>query len=364
MKSRKNWQLVFLAVFTILLGAVAIFTAMRLYQLRSQPVAPTAPVPAPAAGPACQMSFIVPTPIPTSTPSPGGCGDRCEMNDDCNTQYICYSDGHCRNPSCPSDPDCVCPGPSPTPTPTPTVAPTPIPTPTCPPGETTATISTCSSAGPAISRTYQIVLSSGLKINHAYFLGRKLPGSWLEGAFTIDGGNACTGPFTSDGTKILTPYSSFRYIDAGSQVYHWVSAGKSFASIAPYNRTAEFGSDGKLYLCLGPIPTGTLTPTITPTPPPGATPTPTNTPVPSASPTPTNTPVPGASPTPTTPWYATATPTPTTPAGTSPTPTPLFYVATTPTPVIELPTAGFALPTFGFIGTGVVLLILGILLAL
>lgn len=315
MKSRKNWQLVFLAAFTILLGAAAILTAMRLYQLRSQPVAPTAPAPAPAAGPACQMSFIVPTLTPTSTP-------------------------------------------------TQTITPTPIPTPTCPPGETTVVISTCSSAGPAVSRTYQIALSSGLKINHAYFLGRKLPGSWLEGTFTIDGGNACAGPFTSDGTKILTPYSSFKYIDAGSQVYHWISAGKSFVNITPYNKTAEFGPDGKLYLCLGPIPTGsptlTPTPTATSTPTPTATPTgaPTTTPTPTlppgVTPTPTNTPAPGASPTPTTPWYATATPTPTSP----------LYAAATPTPMVELPKAGFTIPTIGFISTGAILLLLGILLAL
>ncbi len=56
---------------TIILAAVAIFTALRLYQLRTQPVAPTAPERPRAAAPvACQqLAFTITTGSPTLTPT-------------------------------------------------------------------------------------------------------------------------------------------------------------------------------------------------------------------------------------------------------------------------------------------------------
>lgn len=67
---------------TIILAGVAIFTALRLYQLRTRPVAPTAPESTPAASEdqepqACRelaFTLTIPTPTPTTrvtiTPQP------------------------------------------------------------------------------------------------------------------------------------------------------------------------------------------------------------------------------------------------------------------------------------------------------
>jgi len=101
-----------------------------------------------------------------------------------------------------------------------------------------------------------------------------------------------------------------------------------------------------------------LTPTLTPTPTGTLTPTPTGT----LTPTPTGT----LTPTPT----GTLTPTPTTaptntPAADEPTSTPApSEPTTTPAPPTELPSAGGILPTIGTIVGGVILGILGLLLAL
>ncbi len=88
--------------------------------------------------------------------------------------------------------------------------------------------------------------------------------------------------------------------------------------------------------------------------------TPTATPTPTAIPTPTSGPT--ATPTPTRPAGApTATPTPTVPGAPTNTPTP--RATATPTPV-QLPEAGIGLPTLGALGGGVVMILLGVLLAL
>src|SRR3972149_6547257 len=58
---------------TLVLAGVAIFTAWRLYQLRQQAVAPTAPESIPQAAPpqACSaLSFTLTTGTPTPTPTP------------------------------------------------------------------------------------------------------------------------------------------------------------------------------------------------------------------------------------------------------------------------------------------------------
>lgn len=134
---------------TIVLAGVAVFTAYRLYQLRQQPVAPNVPssVPKAAETSKCQLSFnmatvtvtstptATPSGSPTATPTPTGtatptatatstaaptgssnsCGGTCGSNLNCASGLYCYS-GFCRNPSCPSQTDCNCPGATPTPT--------------------------------------------------------------------------------------------------------------------------------------------------------------------------------------------------------------------------------------------------------
>lgn len=132
---------------TFILAGVAIFTAIRLYQLRSQPVAPNVPSSFPRAQevpvtPAsCTLSFTltlatptaIPSGTPTATPSetptasptatpnpsatPNACNGSCGSNLNCQSSYICYQ-GFCRNPSCTTDADCICNGtPGPTATP-------------------------------------------------------------------------------------------------------------------------------------------------------------------------------------------------------------------------------------------------------
>src|SRR3989338_6807753 len=84
---RNNKLAVITIAITLVLGLVAILTAVRFYQLRRQAVAPTAPeqpeaaVPTPTAGPgpslpppaaSCSLSFVAssPTPTPTNKPTP------------------------------------------------------------------------------------------------------------------------------------------------------------------------------------------------------------------------------------------------------------------------------------------------------
>ena len=95
---KKNWLTISILTATVVLAIIAVVTALRLYQLREEPVAPTAPQPAPAIAPtatptwatqlvdnfevslespsfACTLSFNVgggptSTPTPTGTPEP------------------------------------------------------------------------------------------------------------------------------------------------------------------------------------------------------------------------------------------------------------------------------------------------------
>lgn len=152
---------VVILVFTLILAGVAVFTALRLYELRSQPVSPNVPSSIPKAGGlACALTFTIststgsPTPTPTGsgtpTPTPTGnqtptatptvtptgvpnsCNGTCGSNTNCGTGLYCNTSvGFCRNPSCPDQADCNCPGSTTTPTPTATAhvtAPTPTPT--------------------------------------------------------------------------------------------------------------------------------------------------------------------------------------------------------------------------------------------
>jgi len=87
-KFKKSWYLILVATATLALGAIAIVTAIRLYQIGEQPVAPTAPTSRPRAieteeeeeertpTQACTLNFNVqaaetsPSPSPTLSPSP------------------------------------------------------------------------------------------------------------------------------------------------------------------------------------------------------------------------------------------------------------------------------------------------------
>lgn len=139
---------------TLILAGVAVFTAVRLYQLRQQAVAPTAPTSKPKAQEvpiACTLLTFtlgatpIPTPTatatstptgtPTATPTPApsgvpnSCNGTCGSNANCESGLFCYQ-GYCRNTSCPSSTNCVCTGtstPAPTATPRVTTAPTPTP---------------------------------------------------------------------------------------------------------------------------------------------------------------------------------------------------------------------------------------------
>ena len=129
---------------TLVLSAVAIATAWKLRQMATVPVAPNAPQSMPQAAE-----------NPTVTPTPqlvcsaifevykSSCDGWCDDNLDCETGMSCLvaqgqTVGVCRNPSCTSDVDCLCPGATPTSTPgaTPTPAPAISPSPTNVPGTT------------------------------------------------------------------------------------------------------------------------------------------------------------------------------------------------------------------------------------
>ena len=147
---KKNWQLVLIGLGTVVLGVVAVVTAVKLYQTSQEPIAPTAPLPVPAAEPTqtlvpagesspCSLSFciqgegtptptptitVTPTPTPTGTitPTPTGtitptptpipdCWELCSDGSDCQGDLTCQlTDGvkRCVNPQCDSESDCVC----------------------------------------------------------------------------------------------------------------------------------------------------------------------------------------------------------------------------------------------------------------
>jgi len=92
-----------LIIATIVLGAVAIFTGIKIYQLREEPVAPTQPkgvaeqcrlvldIPAPTSTPTA-----TPTPTPTLTPTPTPtpipeCWQICVNDDNCPQDLACQA---------------------------------------------------------------------------------------------------------------------------------------------------------------------------------------------------------------------------------------------------------------------------------
>ena len=145
-----------LIIVTIVLGAVAIFTGVKIYQSREEPVAPTQPkgvteqcrlvldIPAPTSAPTATPT-PTPTPTPTLTPMPTPtpipeCWQICVNDDNCPQDLACQTvneEKRCVNPECPEEKDCQCPVPTATPTPTLTPTLTSIP-PTATPQPTTA----------------------------------------------------------------------------------------------------------------------------------------------------------------------------------------------------------------------------------
>lgn len=162
---------------TVVLAGIAIFTAIRLYQTRSTPVAPNAPESNPRAQEvnSCSLTFTISIPTasptasptstatstatatatatatstaiatPTETASPTAtatsnpiCNDTCTSNNNCPSGLMCYipsgsTSGSCRNTQCLSETDCSCAVATDTPTDTPIViVSTPIETPTLP----------------------------------------------------------------------------------------------------------------------------------------------------------------------------------------------------------------------------------------
>lgn len=182
---KKNWVFISITLVSILLGLLAVLTAIRLRDQTA--VAPTVPQSQPQAVdgtpvPACQATFTItadaspvptptpgssplptptpvvtptPTPVPTATPPTGGtdpspspvvtptptpvatptptppasCSNTCTSTDDCQSGLTCYitggqTTGVCRHPACQTDTDCTCPtAQNPTPTPAPSTTP-------------------------------------------------------------------------------------------------------------------------------------------------------------------------------------------------------------------------------------------------
>jgi hypothetical protein len=160
---------------TMILAGVAIFTAVRLYQLGNQPVAPNVPssiphaqevtataTPTPTPSGVCTLSFTITTSTPTPTPTPvPQCNTACTSTTQCPSTLTCYkangaTSGFCRNAQCSSEISCICS--TPTPTPTPTATPTGTPGPS---GTPTATPTTAASAATTPGPTAATLPNSG-----------------------------------------------------------------------------------------------------------------------------------------------------------------------------------------------------------
>ncbi|MCJ7792980.1 MAG: hypothetical protein MUP45_03320 [Candidatus Marinimicrobia bacterium] len=112
---KKNWQLLLIILATVILGIIAVVTAIKLAQIGREPIAPTAPTSEPRAGgdvptEACTSNFNV-------SEIPPGCYEECQIDgEDCPGEYVCQDvDGTnlCVNQGCSDEEDCICPSPSP-----------------------------------------------------------------------------------------------------------------------------------------------------------------------------------------------------------------------------------------------------------
>lgn len=171
MNLKKNWYVILIGLSTIILGTIAILTAIKMYQAGNKPVAPNAPESQPAAqtlptatptpASTCLLTFNLtvptgtPTPTPTRNPSatptptpnpsatptptpnpsatpnptatpipPASCYHTCTNDADCESNLTCLTvagSKKCVKTQCPDERDCICPvaqGPTPTPIPT------------------------------------------------------------------------------------------------------------------------------------------------------------------------------------------------------------------------------------------------------
>lgn len=146
---RKNWYLILIGLSTVILGVIAVFTAIKIYQEKNKPVAPTAPESKPQAQQAtpssaptpspivCKLTFnllsaptptatptrtatptvtptasVTPTATPTATPTPLlGCYHTCTSDSDCEGDLKCQTvagSQKCVTPQCPDERDCIC----------------------------------------------------------------------------------------------------------------------------------------------------------------------------------------------------------------------------------------------------------------
>lgn len=130
---KKNIIFIIILISTVILGAIAVLTALKLREIGNEPVAPTAPTskpkavevsPSPAAeevDPNCVLEFTVsgvatptPTPTPSATPTPSpelGCYTTCSDDADCEGDLTCETFGSekkCANSSCKDESDCTC----------------------------------------------------------------------------------------------------------------------------------------------------------------------------------------------------------------------------------------------------------------
>lgn len=151
MNLKKNWLTIFLVGITVILGAVAVVTAWKIYQAGKKPIAPTAPESQPAAvAPECVLEFDIPTPTPTPTVTPTPipeCWQTCINAIECPETLVCQKpdpedDKRCVNSDCPNAENCLCPTPTPTVTPTPTATATPTNTPSPTPTTTMTPVPT------------------------------------------------------------------------------------------------------------------------------------------------------------------------------------------------------------------------------
>lgn len=58
---KKNWTTILILTTTVILAIIAVVTALKLYQVGKEPVAPTAPRPVPAVAPVCRFLFSIPS---------------------------------------------------------------------------------------------------------------------------------------------------------------------------------------------------------------------------------------------------------------------------------------------------------------
>lgn len=108
---RRRIITILIIIATVVLAGIAVFTAYRLYQLRQEQVAPTAPESTPGAAVEKKSCEILTVPV---QPRVYQCyGNECLDDSNCPTGLSCQPLGAngknvCVNSECPSDTDCVC----------------------------------------------------------------------------------------------------------------------------------------------------------------------------------------------------------------------------------------------------------------